>query len=131
MVSGETKNPEPRPDGVSTVTTAGEARPTRSSSDAGEGASSSDGPAASGAIGGGDAGSATVSAEGCAAGTPGLGDGVTVLTVGGGAGRGCINHHMPPAATTATATTVRTIAAPFVSVSEAESPSTTGVLVGW
>jgi hypothetical protein len=64
-------------------------------------------------------------------GAAGLGDGVTVLTVGGVAGRGCINHHMPPAATTATATTVRTIAAPFVSVSEAESPSRTGVLVGW
>src|SRR5436190_242573 len=120
-VSGVTKNPEPRPDDVSTTTTAGEARLTRSSSDA-EAAAGVEGSASSGALRGGGAGSgvATASAGDGALGSSGLtsgsgrdiglADAVTVRFAVSGAGRGRVNHQPPAAPTTANATIVRAAA---------------------
>src|SRR5438445_12562152 len=55
IVSAATKNPDPRPDAASMVTTAGEPRLTRSSSPADGGPSGDEGGAASSAIGAGGA----------------------------------------------------------------------------
>src|SRR5436190_3722929 len=134
-VSGVTKNPEPRPDDVSTTTTAGEARLTRSSSDA-EAAAGVEGSASSGALRGGGAGSgvATASAGDGALGSSGLtsgsgrdiglADAVTVRFAVSGAGRGRVNHQPPAAPTTANATIVRAAAAPVLRVAACVASST-------
>ena len=122
-VSGVTKNPEPRPDDVSTTTTAGEARLTRSSSDAEAGAGV-EGSASSGALRTGCAGAgvAPASAGDAALGSPdlasvsgratGLADAVTVRFAVSADGPGLINHQPPPAPTAANATIMRATAAP-------------------
>src|SRR5262245_20512157 len=132
MVSDVTKNPEPRPFDVSTTTTAGEARLTRSSSDAAV-AASVEGSASSGALTGGCAGVATSAGDG-APGSPGLTSesgrttglaaAVTVRSAVLSAGRGRINHQPPPAPTTTNATNVRATAAPVLSVPAGLASST-------
>jgi hypothetical protein len=141
-VSGVTKNPEPRPDDVSTTTTAGETRLTRSSSDAEAGAGV-EGSASSDALGAGCAGAgvATASAGDAAFWSPdlvsgsgraaGLADGVTVLVAVSAAGPGLINHHPPPAPTTANATIVRATAAPALRVAAGVASSTGEVAAAW
>ena len=135
MVSDVTKNPEPRPDDVSTTTTAGEAWLTRSSSDA-EVAAGVEGSVSSGALTGGCAGAgvATTSAGAGAPGSSGLASGssrgtgladdVTLRFTRSGAGRGRINHQPPPAPTTANATIVRATAAPVLRVAAGAASST-------
>ena len=142
MVSDVTKNPEPRPDDVSTTTTAGEARLTRSSSDA-EVAAGVEGSASSGALTGGCAGAGVATASagdgalespGLTSGssrTTGLADAVTVRFAVSGAGRGRINHQPPPAPTTANATIVRATAAPVLRVAAGPSSSTGEVTTDW
>src|SRR5262245_41137289 len=139
MVSDVTKNPEPRPDDVSTTTTAGEARLTRSSSDAAV-AAGVEGSASSGALTGGSAGAgvSTTSAVDGAVGSPGLtsGSGRTIglaaaVTVRSSAGRGRINHQPPPAPTTANATIMRATAAPVLSVPACLASSIGEVAADW
>lgn len=139
-VSGVTKNPEPRPDEVSTTTTAGEARLTRSSSDA-EGAAGVEGSASSDVLRGGCAGAGvtTASAGDGALWSPdfasgfgratGLADAVMVRDAVSGAGR--INHQPPPAPTTANATMVRATAAPVLRVAASVASSAGEVAADW
>jgi hypothetical protein len=136
MVSDVTKNPDPRPDDVSTTTTAGEARLTRSSNDAAV-AAGVEGSASSGALGAGGAGAGVATTGGGvgALGSPGLtkasvrkmGLAVaeTVRSAVPSAEEGRSSHQPPPAPTTANATTVRATAAPVLSV-PAGLASTTG-----
>src|SRR5580765_4052789 len=135
MVSGVTKNPEPRPDDVSTTTTAGEARLTRSSSDS-EGAAGVEGSASSEELmcDCSGVGAATAGSGDAALGSPDLAsvsgraadlaDGVTVRFVVSADGPGLINHHPPPAPTTANAPIVRATAAPALSVAAGVASST-------
>ena len=134
MVSRATKNPEPRPDEVSMVTTAGEARLTRSSSEVVDGAGGVGGSPASRAVGGGGvAVSATVVSDDGDLRTSGrdtlpgagLGDATVAGEVASARGRARDNHHRPPAATIATAAAVRTIADAAVR-DEAASPFVAG-----
>jgi len=141
-VSGVTKNPEPRPDDVSTTTTAGEARLTRSSSDA-EGTAGVEGSASSDALRGGCAGAgvATASAGDGALGSPdfasgsgrgtGLANAVMVRDAVSGAGRARINHQPPPAPTTANATMVRATAAPVLRVAAGVASSEGEAAADW
>ena len=142
MVSGVTKNREPRPDDVSTTTTAGEARLTRSSSDA-EGAAGVEGSGSSGELMGGcsGAGVGTASAGDAALGSPDLAnvagraadvaDGETVRFAVSADGPGLINHHPPPAPTTANTRIVRATAAPALSVAAGGASSTGEVPADW
>jgi hypothetical protein len=139
-VSDVTKNPEPRPDEVSTTTTAGEARLTRSSSDAEAGAGV-EGSASSVALRAGCAGVAPASAGDAALGSPdlasvsgratGRADAVTVRFAVSADGPGLINHQPPPAPTTANATIMRATAAPVLSVAAGVASSTGEVAADW
>jgi len=67
--------------------------------------------AATATAGASDDGGAPAGLAGPAAGSPGLGDVTALGTTACGTGRARVNHQAPPATTTATAATVRAIAA--------------------
>jgi hypothetical protein len=123
IVSGVTKNPDPRLDAASMVTTAGETRLIRSSSEADADAIGVDGGAGSRATGteadvaGGGAGvgdiwTAAVGAVGRGVGDFREGIAIVVGVFGGAAGRRA-SHQIPPSTTTTTVTVRATAEAPL------------------